>query len=350
MFKSFFVYTGAFVVVVIIAAVSCTRDAKSGPKYIFKKPPKQGVVAEVLGKEVSEAELFKGAENELYEAQMRLHELKMDQLRAYVLKSLMKSHPKRKNLSNDEFLNQVIARGVKVSEKDIAAFVKEKGIAKRNVTAGFKKRVRKFILKQKKRDAIDVWVARQTAKNPVKVYFAKPMPPVFEIDIKGAPFKGGVDAKVTVVKFSDFQCHYCRDGVTILNQLHKKYGNKIKIVFKQFPLSFHSQAKIAGRASLCAGDQEMRHFWRYHDTLFANQAKLSRPGLKFLAKELGLDTERFNRCLDSSKFADQVEQDLKDGRLVGVKATPTFFINGRIVRGIEPIEVFIKIVEEELAR
>ena len=349
MIKRAFLSAAAISGLVLLLVISCSEKVSSRPNYIFKKAPKEGVAAKVLGKEVLAVDLYKGAESEIYEAEKKLYEVKLNQLRGFVLKELIKANNKG-GLSNDQFLEKVIADKVKVSEKEMNAFIKSKNIPKKNINAGFKKRLNKFLMMQKKREAIDRWVASQTKKNPVEVYIDKPSQPVFEVNLGNAPFVGSADAKVVLVEFSDFQCRYCRDGVKIINSIKKKYGDKVKIVFKQFPLSFHGNAKMAAEASLCANDQGGELFWKMHDAMFENQAKINRPGIEDMAKKIGLDMNRFKKCLSGGKHTKAVENDIKDGREVGVKSTPTFFINGKIIRGAEPISVFTELIDIELSR
>jgi protein-disulfide isomerase len=119
-------------------------------------------------------------------------------------------------------------------------------------------------------------------------------------------------------------------------------------VFRDFPLENHRQAGKAAEAAHCAGLQGK--FWEYHDRLFANQSRLEVPALKEHAADLGLDTGAFNACLDEGRFTAAVAQDLKEGMAEGVSATPTFFINGRIISGAQPFEAFKTVIDEELAR
>jgi protein-disulfide isomerase len=155
---------------------------------------------------------------------------------------------------------------------------------------------------------------------------------------------------VTLVEFSDFQCPYCAKGATILGQLKKKYGKKVKIVFKNFPLPFHNHAEKAAVAGLCANEQSPDLFWKMHDEMFANQDKLDEAGLKAAAKKIGVKVEPFEKCLAENKHLDQVKTQIEDGKKVKVKSTPTFFVNGQLVNGAQPLEVFTEIIDEELAR
>jgi protein-disulfide isomerase len=163
------------------------------------------------------------------------------------------------------------------------------------------------------------------------------------------PFKGSPDAPVTIVEFSDFQCPYCaRFYKNTLPQIEEKYikTGKVKLIYKDFPLSFHQYAQKAAEAAECADEQGK--FWEYHDKLFENQSQLDVASLKRYAAELGLDTQAFNECLDSGKMAAEVQQDFNEGKAKGVSGTPTFFINGQKLVGAQPFEAFERIIEEKL--
>ena len=191
-------------------------------------------------------------------------------------------------------------------------------------------------------------MAKQTKTNPVEVYLQRPQAPVYDIHVGAAPFKGGADAKVTVVEFSDFQCQYCREGAQRLKELNQKYGNKIKIVFKNFPLSFHNHANIAAQAGFCAQDQGNDSFWKMHDKMFQDQKKLDKASLLASAKEIGLKMQEFTSCLESGKHKAKVESDVKEGEKLGLRSTPTFFVNGKLVKGLQPMEYFSELIDEEL--
>ncbi len=162
------------------------------------------------------------------------------------------------------------------------------------------------------------------------------------------PSRGPAEAQVTVVEFADFQCPYCAQVYTMLDRLERQYGNKVRIVYRDFPLSIHKDAAKAAEAAQCAHDQGK--FWQMHDSLYARQAKLEVGDLKQRAAELGLDLVQFNQCLDSGKYTAEWKKDMSDGASYGVTGTPTFFINGRAVSGAQPYETFVEVIDEELER
>ena len=125
------------------------------------------------------------------------------------------------------------------------------------------------------------------------------------------------------------------------------YGDKVQLVFRDYPLNFHEHAQISAEAANCAADQGK--FWEYHDMLFENQGALAKPNLVQYATNLQLDMASFNQCLDSGKYTNDVKQDMADGQAIGVTGTPAFFINGRFLNGAVPYEQFAAIIDEELA-
>lgn len=339
-----------FSVMFLIATVSifsCTQKGTSKPNYNFKKAPKEGIAAKFGEIEVSNEELSQGIENEIYEEEKKIFDIKMGRLKAIVLEKLMKVDPNKKGLTNDQYMDKYIAKNVKVSKKEIDNFVKEKQIPQDRLTPQLKERIEQFLLTDKKRAAVDDWIASKTKKGGIDVFIEKPRRPSFNIEIGNAP-QTNKDAPVTIVEFSDFQCPYCSKAALTINELKKKYGKKLNVVFKQYPLPFHSQAKLAANAALCAGEQKADLFWKMHDKMFADQAKLSRTDLDETARKLGVKDGDFKKCMDAKKYFSQIEKDIEQGKALNVKSTPTFFVNGKLVSGAQPAEVFSEIIDEDL--
>ena len=161
--------------------------------------------------------------------------------------------------------------------------------------------------------------------------------------------KGKKDAPVTIIEFSEYQCPFCKRFVdSTYPSIIKDYVDtgKVRYVFRDFPLGFHDQAKPAAMAAECAGDQGK--YWEYHDLLFKNQASLSAANYKKWAKDLKLDTTKFDACVDTNKYKAEVEKDFSDGQKAGVSGTPAFFINGKMISGAQPYSVFKTEIEAAL--
>lgn len=329
--------------------ISCTKEAESKPQFIFKPAPNKDAAAKIGGKVLTVSEVNESVESELYEAEMKVYEIKMNRIRSLALKTFMEADPAYKG-DNDAFLNDVIAKKAKVADKDIDAFAKERGITKDRLNAQMKERIRAFLLNEKKQEAIDNWMAEKTKNSPVEVYLQKPERPVKDVPAGDSPFMGGANAKVTIVEFSDFQCPYCKRGGALMGEIKKKYGNKVKVVFKHFPLPFHQHAKMAAQAANCAHKQKKEKFWDLHDKMFDDQQGLAKEGLLAKAAAVGLNKADFEKCLGDSMVAQAVQADIDLGQKVGVKSTPTFFVNGKMINGAQPIEVFSEVIDEELKK
>lgn len=152
--------------------------------------------------------------------------------------------------------------------------------------------------------------------------------------------QGGKNAKVVLIEYTDFECPYCSKHYDTTSQIMKTYGDKVKFVVRNFPLSFHANAQKAAEASECASEQGK--FWQMYDALFAaNKAgTMSVDKWKAEAKTLGLNTTQFNNCLDSGKYADKVSQQAAGGGSAGVDGTPATFVNGQLVSGALPFDTF----------
>lgn len=173
-------------------------------------------------------------------------------------------------------------------------------------------------------------------------------PPRIAVDSANRPVRGPQTARVTIVLFSDFQCPYCATLLPTMERLQSQYPQKIRLVFRHFPLPMHKEAEKAAEAAQCA--EEQGKFWEMHDKLFANQQSLSGEALKRYAADIGLNIDRFSRCLDSGKTAALWQIDRETAVDYGLTGTPALFINGRLVSGAVPYEALNSIVQEELER
>jgi protein-disulfide isomerase len=333
---------------VVLLSFSACSDSNGKPSYLFKPSPKEGLAAKVGDMEITNTELQDGIESELFEAESKVFDIKFNRLKSLLLQRFMDKDSRKKGLSNDEFLEKYIVKTVVISEKEIEAFIKDQNIPAEHINPQVREKIKNYLEMERKKEAVDSWIAEQTKKTPVEVFIPKPRRPTFPIEVGNSPVTGGKDAKVTIVEFSDFQCPFCAKGADVLKALKKKYGNKIKIVFKNFPLPFHNHAEAAAVAGLCANEQGGDYFWKMHDEMFANQDSLDKEGLKKIAKKIGLKAEAFEKCLTENKFLPQVKAEIEEGRKIKVKSTPTFFINGQLINGAQPLEVFTEIIDEEL--
>ncbi len=168
-----------------------------------------------------------------------------------------------------------------------------------------------------------------------------------DISIAGPPLRGNPDAPVTIVEFADFHCPFCRQVVPTLQQILEKYGSKVKFAFKNVPLDdLHPGVRKVHEAAQCATEQGK--FWEYYDTVYSAESVAEPAKLKELAQQSGLDFDAFAGCLDAERSRDAVQKDIDEAQRLGITFTPAFFINGRIVSGAQPLENFVRIIDQEL--
>jgi protein-disulfide isomerase len=174
---------------------------------------------------------------------------------------------------------------------------------------------------------------------------------VYRIPVDGRPSHGRADALVTIVMFSDFQCPFCARVLPTLEQLATQYGDDVRFVYRHNPLPFHQNARPAALAAEEVFRQRgARGFFRYHDLLFANQQSLERETLLDLAAQAGANRRQVERALDEDRHHATVQADQDLAIQVGASGTPAFFINGRNLRGAQPLGAFQALIDEELVR
>ena len=171
----------------------------------------------------------------------------------------------------------------------------------------------------------------------------------YDVPVDDDPAIGPDDAPITIIEFSDFECPYCRRWHSeVFDRILEDYPDQVRIVYRDFPLkSIHPNAAPAAEAANCAREQEA--FWEFSGRLYSGEYELSQDTYLLIAEELDLDTDAFEECVDSGRYVDEVEADYQYAGNLGVRSTPTFFLNGLPIVGAQPYEVFQDIIEKELA-
>jgi protein-disulfide isomerase len=158
-----------------------------------------------------------------------------------------------------------------------------------------------------------------------------PLGPRQDVALGDAPVRGSRNAPMMIVEFADYQCPYCQQMHPELKILQQELAGKVAVAFKDFPLAMHANAEKAAEAARCAGEQGK--YWDFHDVLFHNSENLEVAQIKQYAHDLKLNQANFDACLDSGKEAAAVQKDEAQGKQLGVRATPSFFFNGRLFTG-----------------
>ena len=334
----------------VCVALGCSTDAQQNQTVLGGKDP----AARVGDRTITMAELdehwLKADPANHAQAMQSLYDGRRAALDAFVADMLVEQAAKAKGLTPAKYVEEELSRRTKpVTDGDIANFyIENRGQMQGRSLEDIGGLIRRYLVDQRTNDARTAMVADlRKAGPPVRVLFDAP-----RIDVAIAPDDptlGPANAPVTLIEFSDFQCPFCQRVEPTLKQIRAKYGDRIRIVWKDFPLTqIHPQAFDAAQAGNCA--REQGKFWEYHEKLFPNQQALQPEFLKRYATETGLDAARFATCLDGGKYQQRVQAAIEAGSRLGVSSTPTIYINGRVVSGAQPLEVFTAVIDEELAR
>ena len=307
------------------------------------------LVAKVAGKEVTQAELEELLATQLAQLDRQRQQLLEQGVGPLVERKLLEHEAEVRGTSLEEMVQaEIDAKSTEITDAEAEAWYEQNRSRLRGTKDQLMPQIQTFLSQQQASEIRQAFVADLQKKYEVQIFFE---PYREDLGAEGATVKGAEDAPVTIVEFSDFQCPACRGFNPILTDVQNKYGDKVRIVFRQFPLrSIHPQAQKAAEASLCAKDQGK--FWEIHDKMFGNQGNLAISGLKQMAEELELDMATFNECLDSGQYAGQVAEDLQIGENIGVSGTPAVFVNGRVVAPgrVPSLEMLSNVIDEELLR
>ena len=338
---------------VILLALACSTPAQqqgTAPAV----PSGSDVAARVGTRTITVKELDDrwrvDAPSEQAQAAQQLYDGRKTALDAMVADMLIEQAAKAKGQTPAQYREAEVARRVTaVTDGQIAAFYAQnqqqmQGRALEQMSPA----IRQYLEEQQRAAAFQAMVGELRKGGPaVNVLIDAPR---YTVNVApDDPVLGSANAPVTLIEFSDFQCPFCARVMPTLKKVKDTYGDKVRIVWKDFPLtSIHPQAFKAAEAAQCA--REQGKFWELHDVLFANQQTLQPEELKKHAAAVGIDLPKFNACFDASKYGERVQQQMSAGTQLGVGSTPSIFINGRLVSGAQPYEVFAGIIDEELAR
>jgi protein-disulfide isomerase len=334
--------TGTYVVMVAMLLALKTTTAIAG-----QPGPEGDAVAVIGGVTISRAQLDELSREPLSRLRSQQYEIEKRVLDQHVERLLFEQEAAERKLSVEELTRaEVEAKAKPVSEDEARAYYEGgKDRFKDLPEAQALQQITDTLRRQRVQRKRAEFVAELKTRRGVRVLLD---PPRMAIDTTGAPFKGGPEAPVTIVEFSDFQCPYCSSVVPTLKAVAERYGSKVRIVFRDFPLPFHKEAAKASEAAACAEAQG--RFWDMHDKLFANQKSLQVTDLKRYAREIGLDHGAFDQCLDSGLKAARWQRGREDGNRYGVNGTPSFFVNGRFLTGAVSVDALGQVIDQELQR
>lgn len=305
----------------------------------------EGVLAMVGDVAITEAEVEELMAAQLMRVQQERYDLMKQGVDQLAADRLLEAEARQRSISVEELVAKEIEAMVTApTDEEIDAFYEERKARIRQPKEEVSGQIRDYLIQQRESEVHSRLVTQLKQEHGYRLMLE---PIRAEVVADGFPAKGPADAPVTIVEFSDFECPYCSRVNPSIQEVMDTYGNKVRVVFRQFPLNIHANAQKAAEASLCADEQGK--FWEMHDVMFKEQRSLGTDQLKEKAARLGLDATAFNECLDSSRHAEAVAADLEAGSRLGVTGTPALFINGRFLSGAQPFAELSKVIDEELA-
>jgi protein-disulfide isomerase len=342
----------SFALLAALGALACTPTSptQAKPEGAAAADP-NAPVAKVGGQVITAKELDEFAKSQLQQLdqqyQEQRYQVRRQGLESLIVKRLVEAKAGGKPV--EEFLQaELMDKVPDPTEAELKKVYEDAKGQGRDLPpfAQVKDSIVRYLKQQQAQKALASYVDKLKADAKVEVLLAAYRPPRVVVEAKG-PAKGPEKAPVTIVEFSDFQCPFCTRAEAVVAEVLRAYPDKIRLVYRDFPLPNHSDAPKAAEAAHCAGDQGK--YWEMHAKLFANQQSLDVKSLKGHAKAIGLDTARFDKCLDSGEKAKLVEEGKQAGTALGVTGTPAFFVNGILVSGAQPFEAFKEIIDAELA-
>jgi protein-disulfide isomerase len=289
------------------------------------------VLATVNGKPITSGDIETALKPLVFNVQEQVYKLRKEALDRKIDELLLDGEAKKRNITPTALFDAEIRPRIKpFTEEDARKLYEDNKSRVQGTYEELRPQVIQYMQGQAQNKAAEEYAEELKKSGSVQVFLKPPDPPVFSIAIDDRPWKGGANATVTIVEFTDYECPSCGATQPVLEEVVKEFGDKVKLVVRNFPLGQHTHAFKAAEASEAA--REQGKYWEYASLLFSNQKALEVDKLKEYASRLGLDRTKFDAALDSGRFAGKVKRDLADGDKIGVDSTPSVFINGKRAR------------------
>ncbi len=299
------------------------------------------VVARVSGADLTLSDLQQFEGGKLLQAEFQYYLNERKALEELIDNRLLADEARKKGIPLEQLLETEVYKNVKDPTEDQLEVYYE-GLDTQDSFQSVHDDVLQHIRELRRGKARAAYVEQLRKQAEIHIEL---LPPSAQVDIAKAYARGSASAPVVLVEFADYQCPYCQKVNTQIQQLKKEYGDKLTVVYKDFPLPMHHGSEKAAEASRCAGEQGK--FWEYHDVLF--YSKLTElDALKEHARVLKLDGDRFDTCLDSGAEAAAVKKDLDEAKSLGLTGTPSFFVNGHFFSGVVDYAALKDIVNQQL--
>jgi predicted DsbA family dithiol-disulfide isomerase len=304
------------------------------------------VLASVNGSQITAKQVDDSVATQIYPLQQQLYALRKAALENLITAKILEIEAAARGIPIEELRRQLTAGEIKVARAQVEeAYTQNASFFASMSPDEARERLRLDLENQARMKHYRAGLEALQKKWPVTLSFSAPQF-VLELDDGVSPVKGAATPAVTIVEFSDFECPFCNEVQTVLKQALEKYSKDVRLVFKHMPLEGHRNSLPAARAAYCAAEQD--RFWQFHDALWASR-NLSPALFDEIAAQLGLGVQKFRTCLNSEQSRTAIVKDIETARLFRIESTPSFVINGKLIKGALSFADFQKIIERELS-
>jgi len=304
------------------------------------------VLATVNGSQITLKQVDESMATQIYPLQQQLYAIRKATLENLITAKILQSEAAARGISIEELRRQLTLGEINVARAQIdEAYTQNKSFFASMSPDEARERLRLDLENQARMKYYRTGLEALRKKWSVELSFNAPQF-VLELDDGVSPAKGPAKPAVKIVEFSDFECPFCSEVQGTLKQVMQTYGKDVRLVFKHMPLEGHRNSLPAARAAYCAAEQD--RFWQFHDALFASR-NLSPALFEEIANDLGLGVPKFRACLDSEHSRTAIVKDIETARLFRIESTPSFIVNGKLIKGALSFADFQKIIERELS-
>jgi protein-disulfide isomerase len=334
----------------LTAFLAC-EPAKKADEEPVVGPSADLVVGKLAGKDITVGEIDDWIKDQLFSQAtrgknpMKVYEVRSRALEQMANEQAMDRAAAQAGKDRDALLKEEVEKRASVTDEEVQQYYDEHKDRFRNLP--FEKvspAVKRQLLAQKQVAAMQEYT--KSLRDGIGFESALE-PPRFEIAVTG-PTQGPVDAPITLVEFSDYECPFCKASESVVAQVLERYPTQVKLVFKHYPLPTHPKARPAAEAALCAAEQGK--FWEFHRKLFEKAPQIAPEQLATIATEAGLDAAKLGECITGKQNSAQIDADLAAGKQAGVAGTPAFYVNGVPISGGRSVDEFAKAIDAELTR
>ena len=309
---------------------------------------KERALAVVNEKTIWSDEVDQAIVSQLLPLEQQIYVLRKAALENLIARTILESEASRLRISVEELRQRLTTGPVAVSDKEVEELYQENATVFASMSPDeAREKLRLDLEAQGRMRLYREGLVKLKAAAKIELFLDEPRLRFLKENAH-APSRGPQNAAVSIAEFSDFQCPYCKAAQPTIEQILRLYPKDVRLVFRHLPSESHPQSMLLAIASFCADEQNS--FWKYHDNLFATDdlSALTTQSAEEFARRLGLDSIRFRKCLSSEAARQTVQQDVREARRLGINSTPTFVINGRLLRGVSSFETFRKIIQQEL--